>query len=265
MMQMAMADRQFQQSQTQQERMYEQQVIRDQISAQRADAYDRALTEPRPTGPTELERNYGFLENKYPGQDVGGMILPNLKPGQGSEGYQYDLDPTSAASVEKEFGLPPGTTAQMGPRQREDAYTQYQGRRFPKPDTSVPVGQTPAGRQLAYLNTFLQDYEQRRSSTESRGGEDRRYDPSTFDEAGYRSAVSSIESKIKVARGALSRITATGQPIPESEWKAIDEQLIGGATSGDSQELQELAQELGLPVELVKKMLSQGIAEGKIK
>ena len=265
MMQMALADRQFQQQQRQQDRQYEEQVYRDSIAQQRADAWDKSLTEPRPTGPTELERNFGFLQGQYPGQDVGPMIVPGLKPGQGSEGYQYDIDPTSAAEMEKEFRLPAGAVSQMGPRQREDAFTQFQNRRFPRPDTNTPAGQTAVGRQAAYLNTLLQDFEQRKSGTETRGSSDRKYDPKTFDEAGYRSAVDSLESKITVVRGALSRITSTGQPIPESEWKAMEEQLSGRTASGDSQELQEIADERGLPLELVKKLLAQGIAEGKIK
>lgn len=263
MMQMAMADRQFQQQQSQQEQQFQHQSYRDDIAAQQAENYSRSLSEPRPTGPTELERNYKFLQGQYPGQDVGGMILPNLKQGQGSEGYQYDIDPTSAAEMEKEFRLPPGAVSQMGPRQREDAYTAFQNRRFPKPDTSQTAGQTPVGMQVSYLNTLLNDLEQRRSGTETRGSSDRKYDPATFDEAGYRSAISGIESKIATARGALSRITSTRQPIPDNEWKAMDEQLIGGAAAGFSPMAVEIAQEMGISPEQAEAYIKK--ATGTIK
>ena len=263
MMQMAMADRQFQQQQQQAQRQYEHQGALEDIGYMNAQNYQQSLSEPRPVGPTELERNYGFLQGKgYQDRDIPGMILPNMKQGQGSEGYQYDIDPTSATEMEKEFRLPPGTVSQMGPRQREDAFTTFQNRRFPKPDTNTPAGQTPQGRQLAYLNTYLQDYEQRLSSAKSAANADSR--AGTGDPGKSAEAITNYESKTRIARGALSRITATGQPIPESEWKAIDEQLIGGASSGASPLAQKLAQEYGMSPEEVQKLLD-GVASGTIK
>ena len=261
MMQMALADRQFQQQQRQQDRQYEEQVYRDSIAQQRADAYDRSFTEQRPTGPTELERNFGFLQRQYPGQDVGPKLLPNLKTG--SEGYEYPVDQVSAGMIEKDFNLPPGTVGKMGARQAADVNQQWLNRRYPRPDTNTPMGQTPIGRQAAYLNTLLQDFEQRRSSTEARGGSDRRYDPTTFDEAGYRSAISGLESKITVVRGALSRITSTGQPIPEPEWKAMDEQLVGKGEGNYSPMALEIAQEMGISPEMADAYIKK--AMGTIK
>jgi len=250
MMQMALADRQFQQQQRQQDRQYEEQVYRDSIAQQRADAWDKSLTEPRPTGPTELERNFGFLQGQYPGQDVGPMIVPGLKPGQGSEGYQYDIDPTSAAEMEKEFRLPAGAVSQMGPRQREDAFTQFQNRRFPRPDTNTPAGQTAVGRQAAYLNTMLQDFEQRRAAAVSQSNTNQWRSPETFNSDDAKQAISGLESKITVVRGALSRITSTGQPIPESEWKAMEEQLRGKGEGNYSPMAMEIAQEMGISPEM---------------
>jgi hypothetical protein len=201
------------------------------------------------------------LQGQYPGQDVGPKLLPNLKTG--SEGYEYPVDQVSAGMIEKDFNLPPGTVGKMGARQAADVNQQWLNRRYPRPDTNTPMGQTPIGRQAAYLNTLLQDFEQRRAAAVSQSNTNQWRSPETFNSDDAKQAISGLESKITVVRGTLSRITSTGQPIPESEWKAMEEQLRGKGEGNYSPMAMEIAQEMGISPEMADAYIKK--AMGTIK
>lgn len=248
MMQIAMASKQYEDQKKRYEETAQHQSYQDMLDTRRTAAYEESILNPRPTGPTDLMRNYEFLQGQYPGQDVGPMIVPGMKPQNQPEGYQYDIDPTTAAEMEKEFRLPPGTVSKMGPRQREDAFTQYQSRRFPKPDTNTPVSATPAGRQKDMLNTLLQDIEQRRSSMITRHDADRRSDPESVDEGGFRKGLSEMDRQVQTVRGALMAIAARGQELTSEEWDDLNKK-INTSGGGYSEMAIEIAEEMGISPE----------------
>ena len=72
-------------------------------------------------------------------------------------------------------------------------------------------------------------------------------------------AIDGYESKINTIRGALSRITVTGQPIPDKEWKVLDEQLIGGSGGQYSKMAQEIAQEMGISPEMAQAYIERAM------
>jgi hypothetical protein len=259
MMQMAMAAKQFEQQQTQQQRMYEEQLRRDDIAQQRADAYDYSLMNPRPAGPTDLMRNYEFMQQQYPGQDVGPMILPNMKPQNQTEGYQYGIDPETAAMIERDFRLPAGTVGKMGARQQADVNQQWLNRRFPKPDTNTPASNSPASRQTAVMNTLLQDIETRRSADIRRHDAELQNSNGPVDNNAFMAQQAEYDRQVGAIRGGLMAIAARGQELSSEEWDDLNKK-INTSGGGYSQMAQEIAEEMGISPEQAEAYIKKATA-----
>jgi hypothetical protein len=256
MMNMVMAAKQWDEDQRRYQDTLRQRDFGNALDLARTQAYIQNVTEPNQAGPTEMMRNWQFLEGQYPGQDIGPMIVPGLRERQASE-YNYDVDPETAARIEKDFGFPSGTVAQMGPRQRADVNQQWLNRRFPTSGSSATANSAVA-RQKEVLNTLLADIEQRRSSTESKASRERYDMGSKFDPVPSQRAMAGYDRQVQIIRDGLMRLAATNTAMSQTEWDELNKKLSTGG--GYSQLAQEIASEMGIPVELAEQYVQKAMS-----